>query len=74
MAGIDAIMLPDEVAPLRVTATLYVVPAPVTTFVFVPPAVPVIVTSALVKSATDLLKTTAKFTLLELVGSACPPA
>ena len=47
---------------------------PVTTTVFVPPALPVIVTSALVKSVTGSLKTTVKLMGEALVGSACPAA
>src|SRR5881628_388683 len=61
-AGIVAITVPS-VMPL--TATLYVVGPPVTATVFVPPAVPVIVTAALVKSLTGLLKTAVK-----LIGDA----
>src|SRR5258707_4532943 len=46
----------------------------VTTTVLVPPAVPLIVTSPLVKPVTDSLKTTLKLIGLALVGSAWPAA
>ncbi len=55
-AAIDATTVPAPVMP--VTATLYVVPEPVTVPTFAPPAVPVIVTSPVAKPVTDLLNTT----------------
>ena len=53
----DAVTVPGEVIPL--TATLYVVPEPVTIAV-VGPAVPPNVTPALVNPVTAVLNTTAK--------------
>jgi hypothetical protein len=64
----DAMTVPAEVIPL--TATLKVVPLPVTTAVFVPPAVPLVVTSPVANPVTDSLKTTVKLTGEALVGSA----
>ncbi len=66
-AGTVAITVPSPVIPL--TATLYVVPLPVTTAV-VAPAVPDRVTSAPVKSLTDSQNTTVKLIGDEFVGSA----
>src|SRR5437773_1214414 len=59
---------------MPLTATLYVVGPPVTVTVLVPPAVPAIVTSALVKSVTASLKPTVKLMGEALVGSVCPAA
>src|SRR6266850_8459646 len=70
-AGMLAITVPS-VMPL--TATLYVLGPPVTVTVLVPPAVPVIVTSAPVKPLTASLKTAVKFIGDAPVGSACPAA
>ena len=64
----EAITVPAVVIPL--TATLYVVPLPVTVAVFVPPAVPVIVTPLLAKPVTDVLKIAVKLIGDTLVGSA----
>ena len=71
-AAIDAVTVPGVDIP--VTATLYVVPEPVTVATFVPPAVPVIVTSPVAKFVTVSLKTTVKLIGLVFVGSACPTA
>src|SRR5882672_2641918 len=70
-AGIVAITVPS-VMPL--TATVYVVGPPVTVTVLVPPAVPAIVTSALVKSLTALLRTAVTLIGAVLVGSGWPAA
>ena len=67
-AAMVAMTVPALVMP--VTATLYVVPAPVTVPALVPPAVPVKVTSPVAKPVTASLKTTVKLTGLALVGSA----
>src|SRR6266545_4752739 len=67
-----AITVPLVVMPL--TATLKVAGPPDTTTVLVPPAVPLIVTSALVKSPAGSLNTTVKLIGDVLVGSAWPAA
>src|SRR5688500_9922043 len=66
-AAIDAITVPSPVIPD--TATLYVVPLPVTVAV-VAPAVPLSVTSPVTKSVTASLNTTEKLTGETPVGSA----
>src|SRR3972149_3811972 len=66
--GTDGMAVPEVVMP--VTATLYVVPLPVTVAVFVPPAVPLIVTSPVTKPVTAALKTTVKLIGEVPVGSA----
>ncbi len=70
-AGTLAMTVPVVVMP--VTATLYVVPLPVTAPV-VAPAVPLSVTSPVAKSVTDSLKTTVKLIGEIPVGSAWPTA
>ena len=72
VAGMVAITVPLVVMPL--TAALYVGPLPVTVTVFVPPAVPVMVTLVPVKPVTASLKTSVKLISDALVGSACPTA
>ena len=59
---------------MPVTATLYVVPEPVTVPTLVPPAVPVSVTSPVAKPVTASLNTTVKLIGEALVGSAWPAA
>ncbi len=66
-AAIVAMTVPEIVMP--VTATLYVVPDPVTVPTLVPPAVPAIVTSPVAKPVTASLNTTVKLIGLVLVGS-----
>jgi hypothetical protein len=58
---------------MPLTATVYVVPLPVTTAV-VAPAVPARVTSPVAKFVVDSLKTTVKLTGEALVGSFWPEA
>src|SRR5438128_5405623 len=70
-AAIVAITVPS-VMPL--TATLYVVGPPVTVTVLVPPAVPVIVTSALVKVLNGSLLNSSQVIGEAVVGSVCPAA
>ena len=70
-AAIDAMIVPLVVMPE--TATLYVLPLPVTVAV-VAPAVPLSVTSPVAKPVTDSLKTTVKLTGDTLAGSAWPLA
>src|SRR5207249_1490682 len=73
-AAMVAITVPVVVMPA--TATLYG-PAPepdVTVAVFVPPALPLTVTSPVAKSDTGLLKTTVKLIGPVFTGSLCPAA
>src|SRR5512141_1900933 len=69
-AGTVAMTVPAVVMP--VTATLYVVPLPLTVAVFVPPAVPLIVTSPVAKPVTAALNTTVKLIGEFPVGSGWP--
>ena len=65
-----AIVATTEPSVMPLTATLYVVGPPVTATLLVPPAVPLIVTLAAVKSVTASLKTTVKLIGDAPVGSA----
>ena len=71
-AGTLATTVPLPVIPD--TATLYVVPLPVTVAVSVPPAVPAKLMSLAAKPVTVSLKVTVKLIGLALVGSAWPAA
>src|SRR3989442_7487632 len=65
-----AIAATTEPSVMPLTATLYVVGPPVTATLLVPPAVPLMVTLAAVKSVTASLKTTVKLIGDAPVGSA----
>src|SRR6266403_1856706 len=69
LTSMESVTVP-LVEPVMLMATLYVGPVPVTVAVFVPPAVPPMVTLVLVKSVTASLKTTVKLMGDTLVGSA----
>ena len=71
LAATEATTVPLVVMPE--TATLYVLPLPVTVAV-VAPAVPLSVTSPVAKPVTDSLKTTVKLIGVALVGSGWPTA
>src|SRR5918994_302944 len=71
-AAIVATTVPLVVTPLP--ARVWVRGPPLTTAVFVPPAVPAIVTSVPVKLVTGSLKTAVNLIGALLVGSACPAA